>query len=429
MARDARVVLALAVVLAVAGVTPAAGGPAPAVGEQRTDEPAEISQDGTATEANETVVLEGGFDPDYDPAAVLARVETLRDLTATDRITLHEYDDASGREIDVRDQFGEIRPAGARALQLYSNATTERRTPLGYAVERGDGVHVYLMNATDLAAYNVSQEVVLAHEFVHALQFQNDLLSSSREGFRSTFPRWTTDARLVTTALIEGDAMWTTEEYVARYGGSDYSFADYNRTLARAAWPNSLGGAPYYYGYEYYRATGGSPDERSAAIGSPPNSTAELLDPDRPAPRAELPAAPGSSQAFDALTRYHTDTVGELALRHALRINGQSFAAAAAAADGMANDRMYYYTEEATTATHWVSVWESSGEAAEFEAAWRELLDDRGATPGENETLLVPGGDHAPAVHYVVERTGDTVRITAAPNADLAAELAALGRS
>ncbi|WP_134668961.1 hypothetical protein [Halorussus marinus] len=428
MAGDVRVVLAVAVALAVAGVTPAAGGPPPAVGEQQAAELAEISQDGTATEPNETVVLEGGFDPDYDPAAVLTRVEALRELSATEPITLHEYDDDAGPEIDVRDQFGEIRPAGARALQLYSNATTERRMPLGYAVERGDGVHIYLMNATDLAAYGVSQEVVLAHEFVHALQFQRDLLAPSREGFRSTFPRWTTDARLVTTSLVEGDATWTTEEYVARYGG-DYSPADYNRTLARAAWPNSLGGTPYYYGYEYYRAIGAAPDERSAAIRSPPNSTAELLDSDGAVPRATLPEAPASSQEFEALTRYHTDTVGELALRHALRINGRSFGAAAAAADGLANDRMYYYAEAATTATHWVSVWESPDEAAEFEAAWRELLDDRGATPGENETLVVPTGDDAPAVHYVVERDGDTVRITAAPDPDLAVELAAHGRA
>ena len=451
MARGAPVVVALVVVLALAlggaGATPSTGDRTLGVGEPKIVGAADSSQgEATATRTttttttdrttndrttndrtNGTVVLDG-IDPSYDTETVLTRVEELRDLSATDRIVLHEYDDEDGPEIDVRDQFGEIRPPGARALQLYSNASTERRLPLGYTVERGDGVHIYLMNESDLDAYEIDQEVVLAHEFVHALQFQHDLISPSREEFRDYFPRWTTDSQLVSTALVEGDAMWTTEQYLDRHTDGSYAVADYNRTLAREAWPNSVGGTPYYYGYEYYRATGGSPAERTAAIRRPPNSTAELLHPGEPATRAALPDPPESSQEFDELTMYHRDTVGELVIRHALRLNGQSFDRAAAAADGWANDRMYYYTEEATTATHWVSVWENSTEAAEFVAAWRAMLDARGAQVGENGTLVVPTGDDAPAVNYVVERDGATVRITAAPNAGLAERLAETAR-
>ncbi|USZ67262.1 hypothetical protein NGM10_11025 [Halorussus salilacus] len=435
MARSGRVAVALAVLLALAGATPAVGGSTPGAGGTDAGVSVAVSgadppQDGTTTganESNDTVVLDG-IDPDYDAEATLARVEELRGLSATGPVVVHEYDDEDGPEVDLRDQFGAIRPAGARALQLYSNASAERRLPLGYTVERDDGVHVYLMNATDVERYGVSQEVVLAHEFVHALQFQHDLLSPSREAFRTQFDDWTTDTRLVTTALVEGDAMWTTEGYVERYADGEYAAADYNRTLAREAWPHSVGGTPYYYGYEYYHEAGSSPEARTAAIRNPPDSTAELLHPDETIERPPIPSPPESSQEFEALTRHHEDTVGELVVRHALRINGLSFAEAARAADGWSNDRMYYYTEEATTATHWVTAWENETEAQEFADAWREVLDARNATDGENGTLVVPETDDAPAVYYVVEREGSLVRVTAAPNADLAERLSEAAR-
>ncbi|WP_132056850.1 hypothetical protein [Halorussus amylolyticus] len=453
MARSARVAVVLAVMLALAGATPALGASTPGDGESTAVGPTTAERDGPTTVTTETTtetstttangnetttqsdederVVTKGFDPDYDPEGVLSRVESLRDLTATDEIVLHEYDDADGPETDLRDQFADVRPEGARALQLYSNASTDRRMPLGYAVERADGVHIHLMNASDLAKYDIAQEVVLAHEFVHALQFQHDLISPSREEFRTHFGEWTTDTQLVATAVVEGDAMWTTREYVDAYAGGGYSVGDYNRTLARPAWPHSIAGAPYYYGHEYYRASGGSPDERSAAIRRPPNSTAELLHPDASAgsgARAPLPAPPNSSQEFGELTTYHEDTVGELAIRHALRINDVSYADAAAAADGWANDRMYYATEQATSATHWVTVWDDETEAAEFAETWRGMLDARGAKTGANGTLVVPASDDAPSVHYVVERDGDTVRITTAPDAALAERFAQAGR-
>jgi hypothetical protein len=313
---------------------------------------------------------------------------------------------------------------------LYSNASTERRQPLGYAVERQAAVHIYLLNASDLRDYGVPQEVVLAHELVHALQFQHELLTPSRQQLRSQFSRWTTDSRLVTTALVEGDAMWVTEQYFARYapGEGNYTVSAYNRTLARAAWPHSLAGTPYYYGYEFYAQVGSSPEERSAAIENPLQSTAELLHPGESIERGTLPPPPEIPEDSD-LTRYHADTLGELVVRHSLRINGLSFSRAAEVADGWTNDRMYYYAAAgaAGPATHWVTVWQDEREAREFATAWRSMLDAQGARE-VGDALFVPASDHAPGIHYVVEREGDTVRITAARLADTTERLAALAR-
>jgi hypothetical protein len=453
MARSAALAIAVMVLLAFAGATPAASDGTQPNGRWGNEATTDVmtATDG-ATEANETTTIETGetttrtdetsdatretvgdeietvevetqgFDPDYDPAEVLRRVETLRGLSATENITLHEYDEAPNATHDVHDRFAAIRPSGARALQLYSNGSTERRQPLGYTVER-DSVHVYLMNASDVTQYGVTQEDVLAHEFVHALQFQHDLLTPSRTGFRSQFPRWTTDARLVSTALIEGDAMWVTEQYLDRYDRGNYSVADYNRTLARAAWPHSVAGLPYYYGYQFYAQTGSSPEERTEALARPPNATAGLLHPSESGAPAPLPDAP--EVAEDGLTQFHTDTVGELVVRHALRMNGLSFTQSAEIAEGWANDRMYYYVPENGTVpmTHWVTVWDGEAEAREFADGWRSLLDENGAQ-SVGDALRVPASDEAPAIYYVVEQEGNVVRITAASSEERAERLA-----
>ncbi|WP_240147531.1 MULTISPECIES: hypothetical protein [Halorussus] len=452
MAGGARLALALAVVLAFAGASPAAGDrhsgltdSIPAAGDRTAESTAkdattaavtpddaaatgaptdDAGADGTTTwtadqSADETVEIETeGFDPDYDPATVLDRVERLRDLPALQGITLHEYEPPADETYDARDVFGGIRPAGAKALQLYSNASTERRAPLGYTVERQAAVHIYLLNDSALAAFNVSQRAVLAHEFVHALQFQHDLLSPSRAALQSEFPRWTTDARLVTTALVEGDAMWVTEQYLRRYGGGDYSVTEYNRTLTRPAWTHSVAGTPYYYGYAFYERAGSAPTERTAAIRDPPGSTAELLHPGERLEPASIPDAPEIPESAE-FSRIHADTAGELVVRHALRMNGLSFSRAAAAADGWAADRMFYYAAggAAGPATRWVTVWESAGEAREFADAWRAMLAANGAAApgGEGDgTVSVPASDQAPGMHYEIARDGATVRITAA---------------
>lgn len=366
-----------------------------------------------------SLLVTDGFEPEYDAAEVLRRVERLRGLRVTERIVVHEYADVNRTVADLPDRFAGIRPSGAEALQLYSNAPAERELPLGYTVESNDAVHVYLMNASDLAAYGLPQDVVLAHELVHAVQFQHRLISPSRAGFESQFRRWTTDNHLVATALVEGDAMRVTKRYHDRYAAGDYAVDDYNRTASRAAWPTTLSGTPYYYGSEFYRARNASAEMRSRLIRRPPNTTAELLHPGETRTVAPLPPAPSIGET---LTRYDTDRVGELTIRHALRINDLSFSRAAAAADGWANDRMYYYERE-RMAVHWITVWENESEATEFAEAWRAMLATRNATEVKG-TTYVPATETTLDTYYVIVREGSTVRLTAAGTQSLALRMA-----
>lgn len=416
MSRVASVTGVLAVLVVLAGCfvpVPAGVGPATASAVDADDATAPAVEIETA-----------GFEPSYDPRAVLDRVEALRGIDAVGRIVLHEYDDRNESVPDVEDTFGAIRPAGSKALGLYSNASSRSKLPLGYTVQRGNVTHIHLMNATDLRAHGVAQDVVLAHEFTHAIQFQHGIITPSREEFREDFGRWTTDARLVSTALYEGDAMVVTAEYYEATRDEPFDIERHNETLSRAIWPYSLGGTPYYYGYRYHRAVADSPAERTELIRDPPATSRQLLHPDE-----GEGAAMGAGERFDgsppewvagsdALRTDHVDRIGELAIRHTFRVNGLSFDRASSAAAGWVDDTMYYLrTDDGTRAVVWTVEWADDAEAREFQKAWRALLDSRNATEKEGLTL-VPASDDAPASAYAVDRDGSTVRIIWSLDAD-----------
>ena len=380
-----------------------------------------------------------GFDPGYDPASILERVERLRGLEATGKVVIHEYGDRNGKIPDVDDSFGAIRPAGAKALRLYSNGTSRSKLSLGYTVQRGNVTHVHLMNASDLTSHGVPQDVVLAHEFAHVLQFQHGIITPSRGEFREDFEQWTTDAQLVSTALYEGDAMVVTTQYYEATRGEKFDVERYNETLARSIWPYSLGGTPYYYGHRYHTALADSAAERTELIRHPPASSRELLHPAEVKPGANRSTAvspPGWILRNGTLTVDHTDRIGELAIRHTFRINGVPFSRAAAAADGWIDDTMTYVGTKGAKGTKdtrgtkgaraivWTTTWENRTEAREFREAWRALLDSKGAK-SRGEAVVVPAGDAAPSGTYVITRSGDTVRIIWAHGEAVARSVAA----
>lgn len=386
--------------------------------------------DSVAGQSNESRVETVGFTPSYDPESVLRSVERLRGLEATGPIVVHEYGDTDERLLDVADEFGAIRPSGAKALQLYSNGSSDRTLPYGYTVPNDGKIHVHLMNETDLADYGLSQRVVLAHELTHALQFQHEIITPTREEFREHFGEWTTDARLVSTSMYEGDAMVVTAQYHERTEGTEFDIERYNETLPHAAWPRSLGGTPYYYGHAYFASRDMTPEMRTEAIREPPPSSRGLLHADpagAPEPSAygsaDLPD-PGWLSTDDSLSRLSTDRLGELAIRHTFRINGFAYPEAAAAAAGWTDGRMYYFrTDGGTDAVYWTTAWENDSEARAFATAWETLLERNGATTTDGVTV-VPADDAAPEGYYVIRQEGSTVHVLWAPTEPVVQRLA-----
>ncbi|MFW5937333.1 MAG: Hvo_1808 family surface protein [Halanaeroarchaeum sp.] len=90
---------------------------------------------------------------------------------------------------------------------------------------------------------------------------------------------------------------------------------------------------------------------------------------------------------------------------------------------GWDGDKLYPYVrndsaETGETGYVWKSTWDSSEEAAEFQAGYRKVLDHYGAEPVEDRpnTYRIPDGDFADA--FYVEQTGEDVVIVNAPTVE-----------
>lgn len=366
------------------------------------------------THAPDDVDLSLTFDPSYDAQAVLERVEALRSLNATGPIVVHVYPRTPGLQVDPADQVLGIRPAGALVLGVRSTGTVQARQPLGYTLRRNGTVHVYLMSRGGLARFNASQELVLAHELVHALQYQHDLVANRREELRRAFANWTTDTRLTARAVIEGDAMVTTRRYQERYA-PNATYPQYPRPVPpRAAWQTTLGTAPYIVGLEYFQTVGTGPSVRTAALRDPPPDTRHLLHPQAATLDGGIPKAPTEIGGFD---RYWSDTVGELAIRRLLQVNGLTAQRAAEAASGWLHDRMGYYEGEDGRVVIWRIQWHDSAAAAQFLEAYRAGFLARNATI-ENDLLVTPATNTTPRTVLAIERRDDRVLIVGADAVD-----------
>lgn len=351
------------------------------------------------------------FDPPYDAAAVLERVERLRGLNATGPIVVREYPRRPPATRDIPDRALGIRPPGALALGVASNASVRSSQPLGYTVRRDGVVQVYLMSRAGLDRFDTSQELVLAHELTHALQFQHGLLAARVPALAERLGEVTTDTRLTYRSVVEGDAMLVTETYRERYA-PDASYAEYPRPVPdRGRWQAAVSTAPYTVGPTYLRTVGLDPASRTAALREPPASSRGLLHPEAPTRNVSVPAGPAEAGAFG---RYRSDTVGELALRQTLTVAGLDRETAATAARGWLDGRMdYYRRSDGDRAVRWTTRWADPAEARAFLAAYRRVVAGPNATTTDGVTV-VPATATTPRTALVVDRDGSTVTVLAA---------------
>lgn len=355
----------------------------------------------------------GGERPDlpYSATEVLCRVERLRALNATDdvRLIVEPAPRWLGRNQTrtFPDEYGDIRADGALALQLDSEVETEKVASPGLAHDLNPktGVTVRLWRAEDLERfYGEDQQVVLAHELVHVLQFQHEVF-----GFGELD---TTDELLTHLALTEGDAVLTHEEYRERYGRGDGGFSsdEYNRTVERPRWMFALQNQAYYHGYRYYDTLNLSGEERTRRLEDPLNTTSAILHPGS-GPRD--PVGTIVNPEIEGFEAYESDRPGELSIRVALRANGIPVEEARSAGTGWRNGWMTYYrnaSDDDRTLVYWRTTWANESEAAEFARTWRAMLEKLGATE-RNGTYHVPEGTHDNPNLVVIDREGSTVDV------------------
>ncbi len=392
--------------------------------------PTAVPSPSAAAIASPSTSPAASLDPLAIYAAIAAQVEQIRGLQPKAAITPVLIDEATLRANLTADFDRENPPRQLAASQAVLTtlgllpAGTNLRTAY-LDLESGQVIGYYSPSQHQLFLVSRSggvgptQEVTYAHEFTHQLQDQNfDLaklgLDAPDQGDRSL-------ARL---ALVVGDAVATQSAWMAAH----LTPADLAQVLADASDPTAAAALqrapailrttslfPYTQGYAWVgqlMASGGTAAV-NAAFGRPPDSTEQVLHPDRYAAHEEpiLVSVPsGLASALGAgWSASAQDTLGELLLRTWLSMGGLPLADATTAAAGWSGDRIQLLTGPGgRTALAIVTAWDSVADASEFAAAARQVT---GEVMGVANVASPPGSTR--------------VTIAIAPTAALAAALAA----
>lgn len=264
--------------------------------------------------------------------------------------------------------------------------------------------------------FSPMNQVVLAHELRHALQDQYADLDAYLDGDVSDFD----DRRLAWTSLLEGDATLVMERFVRQRLGTlgvkvEGGEAD-PATLAAAGLFDVPGAPPvvrdqlvepYVAGLTFARAVwsrGGAGAMREAWK-HPPESTEQVLHPGkffaREKPRRVVPSlrAPAGSRLVSE------GVLGELLLRTLVEEGGGP------ATEGWGGDAWRLWDVRGRTALAWRGEWDRPQDAAEFHAALRARLSQRGEPAWRSGWEVFPAGG---GNRMAARRTGDAVELASA---------------
>ena len=319
-----------------------------------------------------------------------------------------------GEETEVAERvwklFGLIGPEDSLA-----DAYTEsyQSSVVGFFQPSQDRI-VVAQNGDGLGAY---AELVYAHEYVHALQYGTYDIGELEEAVKDN-----ADADRALTSLIEGDASLVQQRYFQQHLASRRS--EIVRTLdslperpdVPAAVTDSLI-FPYVAGPRFvaalYRSGGWEAVDR--AFGNPPQSTEQILHPDKyfteEAPLAvalpELAAALG-----EGWESKQDDVVGEFGVILLLQTALEE-AAVQQAAEGWGGDRYAYYAgPDGAEIIVMLAAWDSEDDADEFFEGYAELLYGLGAADIAEESGAVSGVLRG-AAHTILMTGGETLLIIA----------------
>lgn len=354
---------------------------------------------------------------DNDPHAALyaeieAQVSALRGITATTPVARGVFD-VPGLCAYLRESLRKDNPAELIAatdtlyheLQLLPAGMTLERVYLDLLTSQIAGLYdddtkrMYVV--TKSGAIGPVEEITYAHEYTHALQDQafglRKLVGDDRDQG---------DRALARSALIEGDAtlvmsLWAQQQLTAAELAEVASSLDPAGTAALEAAPTILRDSllfPYTSGLTVALGgfqSGGGFGGVDALFASPPDSTEQVLHPDKFAAREEpVPVAFPRDLATSLGAGWTVplqDTLGEFQLEILLREGGASGTRTAAA--GWGGDRVALL-EGPSGAVGVVldTVWDSNDDASEFETALGGLVAKLTAV-GRSPAVLRPAGN------------------------------------
>ncbi len=350
-----------------------------------------------------------------DPGQTFARVQRVAgtDVSPPERVRAFEssaaFRNSTGPGGSGVPEFWTL--AGLRTGPVNQSDLAVRKN--GYVTPAGS-VAVYLGENATLA----DERMVLAHELTHYVQTQNQRQTQ----LRGSIGLGTTESDLVLGALIEGGAVYTTDEYMRAYGNGTLNSAWYPEI--QESYPEGHVGrllnARYIVGADYVSERADSPATLSKVYEDPPTTTEQVIHGDTPEGE---PATPLSvdAQAGGEWLPSGTDQYGELFVRYALESELGSQQATRAAA-GWGNDTLVFYqsTESNATGYVWVLDWDDAANDTEFRDAMTEALDERGPRAEGTWTLandsesarVIDIGSETTAVVFGPERFVDGVSLS-----------------
>lgn len=202
-------------------------------------------------------------------------------------------------------------------------------------------------------------ERTLAHEFTHAVQFDQGVRTSIRRRFPAERLE-TSDGTLAERSLLEGAAVYTASEYVRRY----QPHYPTERTQIARLYRNATAGtklywAAYYHGAAYVQSVVDAPSQLQRVYRSPPTTTEQLLHKNGDVPdRLRVYAADGDSP----WTVTERNSRGELFTRIVLGTE-VSTPRAKRGASGWGNDQVLTFRGGPGPSFAWVTRWDDAANA------------------------------------------------------------------
>lgn len=228
------------------------------------------------------------------------------------------------------------------------------------------------------------REQVLAHEFVHVMQTDDDAQRRTASNLE-----FVGNAQLVYLATIEGAATYAENRYAEKYLDGNGEPRDWQSIREARTQYGAYLIAPYIFGHRYVAQRVDSVEELDEIYDDPPHTTEQLIhgyDTDVMPRDLDVDVDTLGTEWYDA----NRQTKGELYLR--IVLEGElDLDRAADAAAGWGNDELVtLQSGDADRGFAWVLRWDNATEADEFESAMRDYLDAH-ATSGDG--IWENGGD------------------------------------
>lgn len=272
-----------------------------------------------------------------------------------------------------------------------------------------------------LSPRNGSAEAVariLAHEYVHAVQFRFGPGNDS--GFVGEIAE--RDGLSIQRALLEGSAVYVEDAYTRRFLG--FSAIERRCEEYEQGTPyERYAGQAYCFGGRYFAAQLDSPGDLLSPTATLPNTTEQVLHPETTDEPTNLTVVDETPSNW--YTPASFDRRGELFVRTVLGVE-LSEKRASMAATGWGNDRLVQITGQ-TEGYVWVLRWDTTADADQFETAFADYLDARGArivdgwrvdgeqyrlTAVDNRTVAVVTGNETFVDTVTVEEGNGTLTVS-----------------